>query len=145
MAARRNSQIFCWLTSKSKEKENIPSAFDDLDFDGMTDEEIKEVIKENQEETQTVSFNKARENQIIYEALPEDYDARQLDTKHPNTSVETMVEWLSTRAAATLGLSKIFVTGNPDNANYRANQLLTRGAIVEFQKDLEKICDWCFY
>ena len=56
-----------------------------------------------------------------------------------------MVEWLSTRAASTLGLSKIFVTGNPDNGNYRANQLLTRGAIVEFQKDLEKICDWCFY
>lgn len=77
--------------------------------------------------------------------MPEDYDAQQLDTKHPNDSVETMVNWLAGRAAATMGLSRVFVTGEPDNANFRANQLMTQGAIAEFQKELEQVCDWVFY
>ena len=68
-----------------------------------------------------MSFNRAKENSIVYEALPEDYDAKQLDTKHPNESVETIVNWLAGRAAATLGLSRIFVTGSPEDSNFRAN------------------------
>lgn len=56
-----------------------------------------------------------------------------------------MVEWLSNRVAATLGLSKVFATGNPDSGNWRANQLFTRPTIVEFQKDLERVMDWIFW
>ena len=111
----------------------------------MSDEEIEKAVKEEQDQTQTISFQRARENSIVYEALPEDYDAKQLDCKHPNDSVETMVNWLAGRAAATLGLSRVFVTGSPEDSNFRANQLMTRGAIVEFQKDMERICDWAFY
>lgn len=146
LAARRNSQIFCWLTSKSKDAEELPSTFDtDTDFDSMTDEDIEKAVNEEAEQTQTISFQRARENSVVYEALPEDYDARQLDTKHPNPSVETMVNWLAGRAAATLGLSRVFVTGSPEDSNFRANQLMTQGAIIEFQKELEQICDWAFY
>lgn len=123
--------------------QQVPTGFDDVE--DMTDEEVENAAKSQAEMTQTVSFNRAKENSIVYEALPEDYDAKQLDTKHPNESVETIVNWLAGRAAATLGLSRIFVTGSPEDSNFRANQLLTQGAIVEFQKNLEQICDWAFY
>ena len=65
--------------------------------------------------------------------------------KHPNDSVQTMVDWLANRCAATLGLSKVFATGNPEDGNYRANQLFSAPAIIEMQKELEKIADWAFY
>ncbi len=51
----------------------------DVDFDNMTDEEIKEVVKEQQEEQQeeekVVSFNKAKEASILYEQLPDGFNA----------------------------------------------------------------------
>lgn len=145
MAARRNAEVFCWLQQEKQPEQELPSAFDTADVENMTDEEIEQAAKEELETTQTVSFNKARENSIVYEALPEGITANQLDTKHPNDSVETMVEWLSNRVAATLGLSKVFATGNPDSGNWRANQLFTRPTIVEFQKDLERVMDWIFW
>lgn len=101
--------------------QQVPTGFDDVE--DMTDEEVENAAKSQAEMTQTVSFNRAKENSIVYEALPEDYDAKQLDTKHPNESVETIVNWLAGRAAATLGLSRIFVTGSPEDSNFRANQL----------------------
>lgn len=145
MAARRNAEVFCWLQQEKQPEQELPSAFDTADVENMTDEEIEQAAKEELESTQTISFNKARENSIVYEALPEGISANQLDTKHPNDSVETMVEWLSNRVAATLGLSKVFATGNPDSSNWRANQLFTRPVIVEFQKDLERVLDWVFW
>lgn len=47
----------------------------DVDFDNMTDEEIKEVVKEQQEEEKVVSFNKAKEASILYEQLPDGFNA----------------------------------------------------------------------
>lgn len=117
----------------------MPSAFSgDDDFENMTSEEIEEVAKqESQNTTQTISFNKARENSVVYEALPEGITAQQLQTQHPNSNVETMVDFLANRCAASLGLSKIFATGNPEDGNWRANQLFTYPTILEFQKSLE--------
>lgn len=43
-----------------------------------------------------------------------------------------------------MGLSKIFATGNPEDTNWRANQLFSFPAILEFQHDLEQVCDWVF-
>ena len=55
-----------------------------------------------------------------------------------------VVDFLANRCAASMGLSKIFATGNPDDTNWRSNQLFSYPAILEFQKDLEQVCDWCF-
>ena len=38
MASRRNSQIFCWLAQEKNVQEELPSAFDASDVEGMTDE-----------------------------------------------------------------------------------------------------------
>lgn len=56
-----------------------------------------------------------------------------------------MVEFLSARCAATLGLSRAFVTGSPTDADFKANALFSWPAITEFQKYLEQICDWVFF
>ena len=147
LASRRNSQIFCWLTQpKTEEAATVPSAFDgDTDFENMTDEEVQKAAEEAAASNeQTVSFNHAKENSVVYEALPEGYDAKQLQMTHPNQNVQVMVDWLANRAAASMGLSKVFATGNPTDSDYRANQLFTQPAIVELQKDLEQICDWVF-
>lgn len=65
--------------------------------------------------------------------------------QHPNSSVEVMVDWLANRVASSMGLSKSFATGNVDDASWRSNQLFSYPAILELQKDLEKICDWIFF
>lgn len=145
MASRRNSQIFCWLTQSQEPDEVVPSTFDSQEVSDMTDEQIEEVAKAEAEEEKVVSFNRAKENSIVYEALPEGFDAKQLQLAHPNTNVQTMVDWLANRCAASMGLSKVFATGDAHDADYRANQLFAFPAILELQKDLEQICDWVFY
>lgn len=110
----------------------------------MSDEEIKAAIASNEEDVKTISFRKAQENSIVYEALPEGFNAQQLSTQHPNSNVEVMVDWLANRCAASMGLSKVFATGNPEDGNWRSNQLFSYPAILELQKDLEQITDWCF-
>lgn len=47
----------------------------DVDFDNMTDEEVKQIVKEQQDEEKVVSFNKAREASILYEQLPDGFNA----------------------------------------------------------------------
>lgn len=110
----------------------------------MTDEEVEAAVKQEADDVKTISFQHARENSVVYEALPEGLDAKQLDTKHPNDAVETMINFLANRCVSALGLSKVFATGNPSDTDWRANQLYSAGAIVEFQKDLEQICDFVF-
>lgn len=44
----------------------------------MTDEQVKEIVKEEAASAQVVSFNKAREQEIIYEALPDGISPHQL-------------------------------------------------------------------
>lgn len=146
MASRRNSQIFCWLTQDKEQQELIPSSFESVeDIEGMTEEDVNRIVKEEAEEEKVISFNHARENSIVYEALPEGFDAKQLEMSHPNQNIQTMVDWLANRCAASMGLSKIFATGNPDDSNWRANQLFSFPTILEFQKELERVSDWVFY
>lgn len=103
----------------------------------MTEAEMKEAIKNAEEEEKVVSFQRAKENMVVYEELPEGYDAKQLQTSHPNNNVQVMVDFLANRCAASMGLSKIFATGNPEDTNWRANQLFSFPTILEFQHDLE--------
>lgn len=114
------------------------------DIESMTDEQIKQLVKESTEGDNVISFNKARENSIVYEALPEGFNAQQLQMNHPNQNVQTMVDWLANRCAASMGLSKVFATGNPEDGNWRSNQLFSWPAIRELQKDCEQVLDWCF-
>lgn len=148
LAARRNSQIFCWLTQNEDPVPQMPSPFQTgltpEDIEGMTDEQVQELAKTEAEQEKTISFNRARENSIVYEALPEGFDAKQLQMTHPNQNVQTMVDWLANRCVAAMGLSKVFATGNPEDGNWRSNQLFSYPAILEFQKDLEMVCDWAF-
>lgn len=145
LASRRNSQIFCWLTQRQDAEEVVPSPFDGTeDVDDMSNEEIERIVKEQAEEEKIISFNKAKENAIVYEALPEGINAQQLQMQHPNQNVQTMVDWLANRCAATLGISKVFATGNPQDSNWRSNQLFSFPAILEMQKDLEQVLDWVF-
>lgn len=144
LASRRNAQIFCWLTQKPEEPEEIiPSNFEipggAESVKDMTDEEIVEVVKNELEgdDVKTIQFNRAKENSIIYEALPEGFDAKQLQMNHPNSNIQVMVDWLANRCASSMGLSKVFATGNPEDGNWRSNQLFSYPAVLEFQKDLE--------
>ena len=102
------------------------------------------MAKEEAESEKVISFNKAKENSIVYEALPEGFNAQQLTMNHPNENVQTMVDWLANRCAASMGLSKVFATGNPQDNNWRSNQLFSWPAIRELQKDCEQVLDWCF-
>ncbi len=148
-ASRKNAQTFCWLKSNNEEPEEPPAAFDvgddgkPVDLDSMTDEQIEKLAAENAD-VQTLTLQKAHENRVAFQQLPPGYTADLLDTKHPNTNVETMTNYLSGRVAAVLGLSRAFAVGNPTNEDFRAQQLLSAPAIVQYQKDLERICDWVF-
>ena len=110
----------------------------------MSNEEIERIVKEQAEEEKIISFNRAKENAIVYEALPDGISAQQLQMQHPNQNIQTMVDWLANRCAATMGISKVFATGNPQDSNWRSNQLFSFPAILEMQKDLEQVLDWIF-
>lgn len=149
-ASRKNAQTFCWLQSDAEDEADVPSAFgndadgDRVDVDGMTDAEVEKAVADAADEERRIVLKEAHENAVAFQQLPSGFRAQQLDTKHPNTNVETMTQYLSGRVAAVLGLSRAFATGNPTNDDFRAQQLLTAPAIVQYQKDLERICDWAF-
>lgn len=149
-ASRKNAQTFCWLKSNQEEQEEVPTAFgndhdgDKVDIANMTDEEVEKMVNAETDDVSDISLNVARENSVAFQQLPPGWTADMLDTKHPNTNVETMTNYLSGRVAAVLGLSRAFAVGNPTNEDFRAQQLLSAPAIIQYQKDLERICDWVF-
>ena len=106
---------------------------------------MKAAVDEVKENERVVELRRARESSIGWEQLPEGFEAQQVATSHPNQSVEVMVNFLANRCAATLGLSRVYATGNPSDTDYRANQLFSWPAIAEFQKALEQVCDWVFH
>ena len=145
-ASRKNAQTFCWLREPQTEEDETPSAFgEDIDVDSLTDEEVEKLAKEEATATERVSLNVARENSVAFQQLPAGWDAQMLDTKHPNQNVEAMTDYLSGRVAAVLGLARCFATGNPNKDDYKVQLLLSSPAIVQYQKDLEQICDWAFF
>ena len=89
LASRRNSQIFCWLTQSTEPEQIVPSAFDgtDGDIENMNEQQIEAIVKQEAEEEKVISFNKAKENSVVYEALPEGFEAQQLQMQHPNQNV----------------------------------------------------------
>ena len=110
----------------------MPMPFDGSeDIENMTKEQLEELVKQEADDEKVISFNRARENSIVYEALPEGFDAKQLTMAHPNGNIQVIVDWLANRCAASLGLSKVFATGNPEDGNWRSNQLFSYPAIFE--------------
>lgn len=53
--------------------------------------------------------------------MPEDYKIELLDTKHPNANMPDFINWLASKSAAPLGLSREFATFMPTGADFRAN------------------------
>ena len=149
-AAKKNSQTLAQVlqsSSISNEEVAPPSVFDDnTDFDNMTDEQIEELSKEEAgEQTQTMTLERVNAAGCIYQVMPENYKMELLDTKHPNQSMPSFINWLATKSAAPFGLSEQFATFMPRGADFRANQLFSERTFEEAQKFLEQICDWTLY
>lgn len=148
-AAKANSQTFASITQTqpNQAEADVPSAFDaDTDFSSMSEEEIEEAVRQEQEsQEQVVTLDKAQAAGVVYQVLPENYQMELLDTKHPNDSMPEFIRWLATRSAAPYGLTEQFATLKAEGANFRAQQLMTQPAFVECQKFLEQICDWALY
>ena len=104
----------------------------------MTDEEIEQVVKQEQESaTQTMTLDRVTAAGAIYQVMPENYKIELLDTKHPNANMPEFISWLAGRSAAPFGLSKQFATLQSSGADFRAEQLMTWPAFYEAQKFLE--------
>lgn len=51
LAARRNSEVFCWLQQEKSQEQELPSVFESSDLENMTDAEIEQVVKDEAENT----------------------------------------------------------------------------------------------
>ena len=105
---------------------------------------MKSAVDEVKESERVVELRRAKESSVGFEQLPEGFEAQQIASQHPNQSVEVMVNFLANRVAASMGLSRVFATGNPSDGDWRANQLFSFPTILEFQHDLEQVEDWLF-
>ena len=146
-AAKKNAQTLAQVlqeSSPSDENTAVPSAFDtDTDFSDMTDEEIEEAAKQEQQSSvQTMTLDKVVAAGAVYQVMPEGYKMELLDTKHPNQNMPSFIKWLAGRTAAPFGLSEQFATLASDGSSFRAGQLITWPAFYEAQHFLEQICDW---
>lgn len=149
-AAKKNAQTLAQVlqtTSTFTEDATVPSAFDDgTDFDNMTDEEVEEAVKKEQETAETtMTLDRVTAAGAIYQVMPENYKIELLDTKHPNANMPDFINWLAGRSAAPFGLTKQFATLQSSGADFKAEQLMTWPAFYEAQKFLERICDWVVY
>lgn len=134
-------------TNPSTEDATVPSAFDEgTDFSSMTDEEVEQVVKQEQETAQqTMSLDRVTAAGAIYQVMPEGFKIELLDTKHPNQNMPDFIDWLAGRSAATFGLTREFATLAPSGSDFKANQLFSKMAFQEGQKFLEGISDWVVY
>lgn len=109
-AAKKNSQTLAQVLqqpSQYTEDEEKPSTFDtDVDVDSMTDEEVEEVVRQEQQaNVQTMTLDRVRAAGAIYQVMPENYRMELLDTKHPNANMPDFIKWLAGRSAAPFGLT----------------------------------------
>ena len=112
----------------------------------MTDEEVDEAIKKEQEEAvQTMTLDRIAAAGTIYQVMPENYRIEMLKTERPNPNMPDFISWLAGRSAAPFGLTKQFATLQSTGADYRAEQLMSWPAFYDAQKFLEQICDWTVY
>lgn len=145
-ASKANSQHVAQIVSSaSQPEEQAPSAFgDDVDFENMTDDEIKAAVEAQTADMQ-VSLNAMRSAGIVFDQMPENYRLELLDTKHPNPQMAEFIDFLCSRASAPLGLAKNYALLTATDGDYKAQALMTKPAWRECQKHLEQICDWTFY
>ena len=81
LSSRLSSQIFCWLVNKNNnEPVDYPTPFDGdiTEYEGMSDEQIKELVKEEQKENveQIVTLRKAKESCVAFEQLPDGFESQ---------------------------------------------------------------------
>lgn len=145
-AAKHNSQIVATIEHHRQEQTALPSAFDyGTDFSGMTDAEIAAAADDEAAgAVQDVSLETLRGCNVTYQGLPEDYTLKQLDTKHPNKNVQDFVDWVTGRAAAPLGLTRMYADMRVDSSfsGCQGEMNMSWPAFEETQKFLEQICDW---
>ena len=71
-AAKKNAQTLAQVLQEREDEVELPSAFDkDVDFSKMTDEEIEEAVKaENDTQVPTVTLDKINAAGCVYQVLP---------------------------------------------------------------------------
>ena len=148
-SAKKNAQTLAQVTQDIPDDAELPSAFDsDADFSNMTDEEIEEAAKaEEDSQVPTVTLDKIQAAGCVYQVLPEGYKLELLDTKRPNINAIEFVRWLAAQSASPLGLTNVYATLKCDTSYtaFRGEQLMAQPAFEEAQHFLEQICDWCLY
>lgn len=148
-SAKKNSMTLATIEhDEQPEPEQLPSAFDEnVDFASMTDEQIEEAVRleKAQDDVQTVSLNKLRSAECIYECLPANYRLNLLSTTHPNPNMPDFVRFLASRSSASFGLAECFATLQVEGSNYKAQQLISKPTFAEMQKQLEQVLDWIVY
>lgn len=149
-SAKKNAQTLASVTSTQfQEQAQVPSPFgEDTDFSDMTDEQIEQVAKEQEEvSTQTVTLDKITAAGCIYQVIPDGYKLELLDTKHPNVNSIDFVRWLAASSAAPYGLTNVYATLKCDSSYtaFRGEQQIAQPAFEEAQHFLEQICDWILY
>lgn len=150
-AAKKNAQTLATVTEQApQEQVSLPSPFpDDADFSQMTDEQIEEAVKLQNEQAQqpTMTLDRIKSAGVIYQVIPANYQLALLDTKHPNMNSIEWTRWLASYSAAPYGLTNCYATLKVDSSysGYRGEQLMAQPAFEEVQKGLEQICDWVLY
>jgi len=146
--AKKASQTFAQVYNTRQESEaQLPSAFEDgTDFSTMTDAQIEEAVKQqNESDTQTVSFQQAKSCGILYDQMPDGYRMELLESNSPRENVVEFVKWMAGRTSSGMGLSQVFSTLIPDANTFRAEQILTQPTFTYYQKRLEQVLDWMIF
>ena len=82
LSSRLSSQIFCWLVKKNNDNEPVdyPTPFDGdiTEYEDMSDEQIREMVKEAQKEDteQIFTLRKAKESSVAFEQLPDGFESQ---------------------------------------------------------------------
>lgn len=145
-AAKKNSQVVGTIVEESHDDTAAPSAFDgEVDFDGMTDEEIKAYAEAEAQAEKTVSLDVIKNYGAIYQTLPAGFKWEQIDTKHPNANMPDFIKFMAGRSASAFGLSQNFADFQVNGSDYEANMAFSKRTFEDAQKFLEGVCDWLFY
>ena len=150
-AAKKNAQTLATITPKIEQEEvTAPSAFDeDTDFSNMSDEQIEQAVKQQEEDVKekTITLDRIKAAGCIYQVMPDGYKFELVDTKHPNNNSADWVKWLASYSCAPFGLTSCYATLKCDTSYtaFRGEQLMAQPTFEEAQKGLEQICDWLLY
>lgn len=147
-SAKKNAQTLAVVQQLSdNDTIDVPSTFDDVDLEKLSDDEIKNLIEEQNQYQPTMTLDKITSAGCIYQTLPNNYKLELLDTKHPNNNSIDFVRWLQQASSSPLGLARCYSTLNVDSSYtaFRGEMVLTWSAFEEAQHNLEQTLDWIFY